>query len=777
MERETTYFKKFETEIISKDTDHKWTEHAILDQKPSWKDFADERVAVSYHHLNQIKNNLEQKHFCILIGGKDVGKTWLSYALSYDLIINGKNVRLTNIDENFSAEEAWNEINKKDMRGEGKTEVYFIIEDCHLNCSESEKFFQKILILKEKNYRFLFNMRKIGIFLLEDVDSIDLFYIEGKKRECIVNLIPDEMNKEHVKNIINKYLKVKNIKYAVTEKELEETAKKWGNDLFWVRLRLDSWEYDKNKELINITDDQVYNFIWSDRYEIKLAQKNRQNILLPLAAVCQFESLKVIDSFLRGMGSDEKTLKELKDNGIILISGQGYEFLNISESFADVILMTILKKDPYFKNNFNSIEEYTIKILKNFLIQNPRVLYVFSAIFSEKETRKANFSRQILSSLINDEYVWNELKENVSDISLGHFNSLIDSILWATGDKIKTNKQASEIVVLYLKHNYKKWQDKLKSSSTSIIRDYLRLLSRFINIENFFNEFTISDFIKIINNSTINSIKRIIFELSDKKTNDYDYGFYQFAPATARKMTMALYESNIALLISKENASIYGLGGLIGTVVMVNPSAAEKFVEKLSEIDLNEIFSRDDPFSVKKGFPKIKAINFFLSRWISFTPIYRMKIINNINDDVWYDLIKSTSFDHCFWLVWNIYVNNPIKAKHIIQNGVGKFLVQTFMKDEKDPFFLPTLGILHLCDFNISNISIKAHIQEIEKILITFKKEKKPTHLVLSLLILNVKLSSQEFENLQGVLDKQCITFIKKNPDYQLRNVLLDLIR
>ena len=232
-------------------------------------------------------------------------------------------------------------------------------------------------------------------------------------------------------------------------------------------------------------------------------------------------------------------------------------------------------------------------------------------------------------------------------------------------------------------------------------------------------------------------------------------------------MTIALYESDIAQLISKENASIYSLGGLIGTVIRVNPSAAEKFVENLSEIDLNELFSRDDPFS----------INYFLSKWISFTPTYRRRIINKINDDVWYDLIKSTSFDHCFWLVWNIYVNNPIKAKRIIQNGAGKFLVQTFMKDEKDPFFLPTLGILHLCDFNISNISIKAHIQEIEKNLITFKKEKKPTHLVLSLVILNVKLSSQEFENLKGILDKQFINFIKNNPDNQLRNVLNDLIK
>jgi len=415
-------FQIFEKEVIPKDSEYKWTERKIRERRPSWKDFTDKRVAISQYHLDQVKDYLERKHFCILVGYKGIGKTWLSYALGYNLVEQGKRVRFAIIDENFNEEDAWNEIESQELRGKNKTEVFFIIEDCHTNPDESEKFFQKILDDGEENLRFLFTMRKTGKVLLEDIEPEDTFYNEGIKRKCIVRLLPlrDEMIKKHVKNIIKKFIEVKGIKYEASEKELEDVVKGCGNDLYWLWLRLNSWRYDEGQKLSSITDDQVYNSIWSDRYEIKLSLMKRRNILLPIAAVRQFEPLKVAESFLRGQNIDEETLKELKEEGIILISGKEYEFLSIPEGFADIILSCVLKKDPFFKEIYSTKESYTIQIIKDHLIQNPSNCgNIFSALYSARETEKASSAKQILSSLQDDAYTWEIVKKKCERYAIG----------------------------------------------------------------------------------------------------------------------------------------------------------------------------------------------------------------------------------------------------------------------------------------------------------------------------------------------------------------------
>jgi hypothetical protein len=301
--------------------------------------------------------------------------------------------------------------------------------------------------------------------------------------------------------------------------------------------------------------------------------------------------------------------------------------------------------------------------------------------------------------------------------------------------------------------------------------EYLPLLSRIIELNTFFDVFNTTDYEHIINLSTINTIRKLFYSFQEQNWN---------LPSTAKKMTEALPDADLVRLISQENASLYRLGGLIGNVMQVDRSAAKRFVEKLSEINLSDLFSREDSIVEEKGLTKAEVVNYFLSKWLTFSPEHREKIVSNINNNVWLQLIKSASFEQGFWLLWNIYVNDPGKARDIIQSSIGKFLLQKCLKDENRDLYFPLLGILHLCDLAIDSISLlETDIIKIKQMLMTFKENRpypKFTLLVLSMVALKVKLSPQQFENIKEILDQKLIKFIRNAPDIKIREVLSNLM-
>ncbi|MDD2665428.1 MAG: hypothetical protein PHD13_01410 [Methanocellales archaeon] len=764
-------FKIFEKEVIPKESEYKWTTRRIKERelKPSWKDLTDERIDVPSHLLKDILDYLEQKHFVILIGDKNTGKTWLSYAVGYNLVKNEKEVLYSNVDDNFEADTAWSEIVLREVRFEKGPLRYIIIDDCHINREESETFFQKILDEGEQNLRFLFTMRKTGKVFLEDIEDEDIFYNEGTKRECVVHLLPDEMSREHVKNIIKKFIKVEEIRYEISETELDDVAERWGTDLFWCWLRLISWNYSEGQRLSDITDDHVCNFIWYHKGEIRLSIPKRRKVLFPLSALCQFEYLKVYDltNFLE---DNRETLYELIDEGLVgLSSWRGHDFVSIPENFAELILKTMSQKVTSYRENELSEQ---IKIFKDYLKSKPKPPNWYSVFYYPyliRETEKSNFAKEVLTSLWNDIDIQRIVKENVKDRTLGQIHSLINGLLWVEGkNSWMESPKAQEIRSLYLKDNYKNIQDKMKSSSARTIERYLPLLSRIVELNKFFDVFEISDYKSIINLSTISTIRRLFFSFQKQNWN---------VPSAAEKMAKALSEADLARLISQENASLYRLGGLIGNVMQVDLLEAKRFVEKLSEIDLSDLISRKDSIAEEKRYTKVENINYFLSKWLSFAPNDRKRIVDNISDDVWYRLIQSASYDQGFWLLWNIYVNSSNKAKCIVKNSVGDFLLQKYIEEPKEMFFLPLLGILHLCDFVIHNISLETNITRIKQMLLKLKEERRLTLLVLSLVALKVKLPSQQFGNVKGVLDEKLANFIRNAPDIRIREVLSNLIK
>jgi hypothetical protein len=249
--------------------------------------------------------------------------------------------------------------------------------------------------------------------------------------------------------------------------------------------------------------------------------------------------------------------------------------------------------------------------------------------------------------------------------------------------------------------------------------------------------------------------------------------------SAAKKMAAALPNVQLARLISQEGVSLYRLGGLIGNVIKVDPLAAKRFVEKLSEIDLSDLFIREDPVAKEKGFTKVGVVGYFLSKWLAFVPEYRERIVGNINDEAWQECIASGSCNDGFWLMWNVYVYNSSRARDIIQSGIGKLLLQKCREDENRDLYFPLLGVLHICGILIPSISLfKIDITEIKETVMGFRENKphpKFTQLILSMVALKIKLSVEEFALIKESLDEEFMKGIQGVPDIQVRKALGNL--
>ncbi len=779
---QTNIFKVFKQDIIPDDSDYLWCDRRLRDLKPSWKDFTENRVAISQYHLNHVIENLSNHHLCFLLGDKDTGKTWLTYSLGYHLVNNDKMTRYVVIDDDFNAQDAWDEIVNQELKGKNKLEVFFIIEDCHLKPLESEEFLQLILDEGEENLRFLFTMRKTGKYILENIETEDPFHYIGSKKNIIVTLEKNEVSQEHVKNIIKKFIQEKNIKYEITENELELIVEKWSIDLYHVWLRLASWNYDIGQRILDITDDQVYESIWQDRYEIKLSMTNRKDILMPISAISQFEHLKFPEILLRKRGIDEETLKELKDEGIINVYGVKLDLLSIPEGLAEIILTTAFKKDPSVKQKYISIENYVFQILKDLLIIDTLLVkLVFVIIYKMKGTYKNDLGRLSIKNLINDKNIWDIIKNNVKDSNLYEILYLIDCILWADNrTKINESEKALEIREIFLFFNYKPLQTYLKNSSAGSLGNHIVRLSRIVNIQRFFQVFTVEDFVNIIKKSSFNSIYRLIYKLIGQPSkSNYDiHGIkyrYQKSLSAAKKLVTALSMINLSKFISDKNSSLYRLGGIIGNAIQIDQDETKTLLDNLSKVDLSNLFDKDYHLSKEKELTKVKIVNYFLTKRLLLFPKARIKIIRKINRNVWENLLKSDSCLDNFWLLWNIYVSAPDIAKSIVDSNFGNRLLKQYNKHKDKNWYLAFLGLLHLFDYPIQKIKIELDLLVIKQQFNNIKDQ--PTLFVLSLVALKIKMNPEQFKQIKEILDKEYIDFISTAPDIQIRKILMNLIK
>jgi hypothetical protein len=379
----TVVFRYFSKEIEKgRET---WAEASISKPRPTVRDFDRNYVTIPKSLLDSVNKHLEDTGFCLIVGPPSSGKTWLTYRIGYYLsFVKKKHVWYATVDENFTEKDAWNEIEHY-YEDKIKDTVYFVIEDSHLNRDEVEKFLLRIYDERERNMnlKFIFNTRKVGRYILRDDKIQDTFYdICVDRLKCQLRLSPTEI-REIAKGMIRNFVLIKGLKQDLSEDKLSSIVEKWGSDLYIVYLYLRSWDPEKHPKLIDVDKERIHDFIWNGGGEICLGRKNQREILCRIAAICQFEPLKIPDSFLRMKSIDEDELSSLIRKGTVQIYPQ--DFIGISEDLAQLVLSTIIAKDMSFKKEYikNLFEDY-VRLAMN----GPRPLnwnLVFQALFLAKD--------------------------------------------------------------------------------------------------------------------------------------------------------------------------------------------------------------------------------------------------------------------------------------------------------------------------------------------------------------------------------------------------------
>jgi len=305
--------------------------------------------------------------------------------------------------------------------------------------------------------------------------------------------------------------------------------------------------------------------------------------------------------------------------------------------------------------------------------------------------------------------------------------------------------------------------EKLNSSKATLIAQIVGLLKKASRIREFSNICLSLDYRCIINSSTLPSNYRLLEKFVKKDVDLY-----------ARCFVKALPDANWADLITREDASLYRLNGIIEYAIKVNKSEAVRLIESLSSLRLNSLFFRSDPVAHARGYTQANVVNLFLGARISISPSSATKIVGNIHDQEWLYLLNFASAEQGFWLLWNLYRYAPTRAKNLAK----QVAVRLGSSINGEPLLrLGLVGLLHLCNIQAGDFKpSKADMTRVTQALKQQVAKKKLTLPLLSLMALKVKLKPKHFKEVKEAIDEKFIEqTIRDNKDQNLRELLSDV--
>jgi hypothetical protein len=464
--------REFNDEIPS--SNKHWTELG----RPSREDFERKRVAVRDDLVERVLKELETKHFCVISGPRDSGKTWLCRAIAVELKRRNESLKFVELDLNFNPNELWTYIGNY-------LSHFFIVENCHINRNLVEDFVTKVLA-QPRNRRFIFTT----------CDARALSILEDEA--CWIRLKTGSETTKHIEDIIRKFVEVEKVKewVDVTDEEIKATAEKWSDgDLHDVYVRLtQGWRFkEKRTRVPQIDDKEVFESMLDVHGKLKLGLPERREIFLPLSAICQFESAQVWDEYLQRIGQTNE-LRELENEGLIeRNSWLGNFFFRIEPGKASWILRAIA-----YQKGSEYVRKEIMKTFKDYITQRPPnwtyVIYcarvskeapilvkeipyetklppIESLMLSEQVPKPID---EFLHSVFEDQETWKAIKEMVET---RYFFSL--SLLPSISKTLIAGYQAEkeqDIVRLLLQKETDQMLHELSSSDIWAINDFLSFL-------------------------------------------------------------------------------------------------------------------------------------------------------------------------------------------------------------------------------------------------------------------------------------------------------------
>lgn len=772
-----------------------WTDILIIKPRPSLLDFTKEYVVIPTDLRKSIEKHLKEGDFCLIIGGGNTGKTWVSYWLAYYLAFQcRKPVWYGTVDRDFDAEEVfWKEIAHYYERNVKET-IYFILDDCHLNRDQVEKFLLKIYEeseLKSANLKFVFTTRRTGKFVFRNTAEQDILNdILVNKMKCDVKLSAPVVEKL-ARAMIRSYIEIKGVPCVLKNADLDSIIERCGNDLYLIYIYLRCWQYQTGQSIVDTDISKVYDLLWNGYDKIRLKDEKQKRILGRLAAICQFEPLEVPEAFLYEDSTSIAEVDRLIDEGVVQIGSLG--LISIPESFSRLVLSTLSDKISIL-----NVEDYSIQSFKEFTRfvlgepRQPNWQIIFQALnLAEGKHRK--LGRDILVSLLNDPELWTSTKKAICSLSIEAMSSMMTNIIPCCRNK------AMELRSIYLVHKDlpKRMEAELKLSYASDIAQALRPLSRIINLNSLLGDFSINDFQSIAKRSKLYEICSLFHAFSK-------LGIEQPIKVRFAEALLSLLDTEPKLV--NENQSLAALALLIRDIGKVDKTIASRFIGKvIHSLNVEKLIIKT-PARHRRGgrrSPRSQSLSLYLSSCARYgSEGMRRGTIAGISNKLLMDLvISSSSPQDDFWLFWNIYRCDPDRARLLVgRRNMGPFLVRKWsstpgtinkaIRKKKLPrrqslYYLPTLGLLHECGIDISQALLpKKEIHIFEDSLKRANKwgsgeKPAPTLLVLSLVALRVKTPIEYKEkHIESILKQESVRrYVYQNADPQVGKILNGLAK
>jgi len=396
-------FLEFKKEVISADTKYLWPSQRIRNPKPSWEDLAEGRVAIPERAFSELLRCLTAEKIAILTGSKDSGKTWLCYLIGFRFLINDRaDVLFCPVDEKFSADEAYTYLHEQAVINSKSEKKLVILDDCHLNPDEAEEFLSRAVEVDNPRVMFLLSTRKSGKYMLRDVELDDTFHYVGEEKDCVVDLSSRNDGGAYINGIANSFVQNTGMSHKIETDELQYIISMCGDDLYFLRLLLDSWK-ESSKPISQLTRKHIYDSLWAPHGDIRLVDVSRRAVLTTIAYFSQFEPLKVSREYLQKKTSDYATVQALYEVGLFNVEAfVGVDFLGLPDTLSQLILETVEQK----AGTLVARSSATFDLFKDYLATHPvNWLFLFSSLqfATRSETaEKQQLARDVLAALVSD---------------------------------------------------------------------------------------------------------------------------------------------------------------------------------------------------------------------------------------------------------------------------------------------------------------------------------------------------------------------------------------
>lgn len=516
-------FKSFK-DVILADISRKTV--GKIQNVPSITEYQNDLIAIDHDNLKRIEESLSEENICVIAGDMNSGKTWLSYAVGYYFENKSRyhHAYYCQVDEFFSVDDAFQDISEKE--GNRKSHWLFIIDDCHQNVQECELLLQKIFArIQDKNLYFLFTTRKVGRYLLRNHEDDDYFYqIYQKKLGGYIEL-GSKGSMGHVKNIIAKYLmKNRATHIIIDDSDFDIFYSKWENNLFLVMLCLNSWKYSQNQKLSEISESDIHDYLWSGKDGLLLSTYQNQAFFKLLAMICQYgvyieESMlyTLYDLQQKGNVINGNLIGKYKADGLFVCQEFGGEnHLSIPPHYSKIILSTLSHKIATVPENLD--RDVVHSFIRLFNLQPVMKLHILALIAKKCLNRRDELYSQankILGSLLATFGV----DEFSGDVYMAP-DTMATLITGISRNEIVCEEKKTEIIrklkTEYVQQNSELIEKRMKQGTARLFEQLLRPLSQLIELNQFLSSFTDNDYVEIINRSSFNSVRTLLYSIHRK---------------------------------------------------------------------------------------------------------------------------------------------------------------------------------------------------------------------------------------------------------------------